>query len=65
MCSYTHDAQCVIYHGPDKRYQGKEICFAYNEDTLTIVDVSDKSDMKLISRMSYNDAQYTHQVRCW
>merc|ERR1719210_3253425 len=37
---YTHDAQCVIYKGPDAAYQGKEICFAYNEDTITIVEVS-------------------------
>ena len=31
---YVHDAQCVIYQGPDKAYQGKEICFNYNEDTV-------------------------------
>lgn len=40
-------AQCVIYTGPDAKYQGKEICFNYNEDSLTIVDVSDKTDMKV------------------
>ncbi len=40
---YTHDAQCVVYNGPDTDHQGKEICFNYNEDTLTIVDVSNKA----------------------
>jgi choice-of-anchor B domain-containing protein len=40
---YVHDAQCVIYEGPHKAYRGKEICFGYNEDTLTIYDVTDKS----------------------
>lgn len=33
---YVHDAQCLIYKGPDKRYQGREICYGYNEDALTI-----------------------------
>ena len=58
---YTHDAQCVVYGGSDPDYQGLEICFAYNEDTLTIVDVSDKNDPMQISRTSYVDQQYTHQ----
>ena len=40
---YTHDAQCVIYLGPDATHQGKEICMNSNEDTLTIVDVTNKS----------------------
>jgi len=58
---YTHDAQCVIYRGPDTRYTGSEICFNYNEDTLTIVDVSDKSNMRMLSRVTYDNAYYTHQ----
>jgi len=58
---YTHDAQCVIYDGPDSEHVGKEICFCYNEDTLTIVDVSDKANMLEISRKHYNGSQYTHQ----
>ncbi len=47
---YTHDAQCVNYNGPDVEHQGKEICFAYNETTLTIVDVSNKAAPLQISR---------------
>jgi choice-of-anchor B domain-containing protein len=58
---YTHDAQCVIYNGPDSKYSGHEICFNYNEDTLTIVDVSDKDNMKMLSRTGYTGSQYTHQ----
>eukprot|EP01125_Pyxidicula_operculata_P021781 TRINITY_DN8633_c0_g1_i1.p1 TRINITY_DN8633_c0_g1~~TRINITY_DN8633_c0_g1_i1.p1 ORF type:complete len:453 (+),score=83.27 TRINITY_DN8633_c0_g1_i1:84-1442(+) len=58
---YVHDTQCVVYDGPDARYKGKEICFCYNEDTLTIVDVSDKSSMNMLSRVTYPDATYTHQ----
>lgn len=33
---YVHDAQCLIYRGPDEKYQGRDICYGYNEDTLTM-----------------------------
>lgn len=58
---YTHDAQCVIYNGPDIAHQGKEICFAFNEDTLTIVDVTDKDLPVQISRTIYIESNYAHQ----
>ncbi|EON68990.1 hypothetical protein W97_08248 [Coniosporium apollinis CBS 100218] len=58
---YVHDAQCVFYNGPDGKYNGREICFAYNEDTLTIMDVSDKKAPVVISRTPYVGAAYTHQ----
>jgi len=58
---YVHDTQCVIYTGPNGDYQGREICFCYNEDTVTIVDVTDKSNMVMLSRTPYPDNEYTHQ----
>ncbi|ASP38196.1 regulatory P domain-containing protein [Bacterioplanes sanyensis] len=58
---YTHDAQCVIYNGPDSDYSNREICAAYNEDTITIVDVTTKSNPQQISRTPYQGSQYTHQ----
>ncbi|MEX1164318.1 MAG: choice-of-anchor B family protein [Nitriliruptor sp.] len=58
---YTHDVECVVYDGPDTRYQGHEICFASNEDTVTIVDVTDKSAPVMLSRTGYDSAAYTHQ----
>ncbi|KAJ3177669.1 hypothetical protein HDU85_005780 [Gaertneriomyces sp. JEL0708] len=58
---YVHDAQIVIYNGPDTRFQGKEIAFAYNEDTLTIWDVTDKSKIVRLSRTPYVGSAYTHQ----
>jgi choice-of-anchor B domain-containing protein len=58
---YTHDAQCVIYRGPDLDHEGREICFASNEDTLTIVDVTDKTAPVQLSKMSYGGSEYTHQ----
>ncbi|KFA73896.1 hypothetical protein S40288_00935 [Stachybotrys chartarum IBT 40288] len=59
---YVHDAQCLVYHGPDTRYEGRDICYSYNEDTLTIYDVTDKANVtNIISRISYEGASYTHQ----
>lgn len=58
---YTHDVQCVIYDGPDSAYIGKEICFASNEDTITIVDVTVKTNPTLISKRTYQNDLYTHQ----
>jgi choice-of-anchor B domain-containing protein len=58
---YTHDTQCEKYSGPDKRFRNREICFASNEDTVTIVDVTDKEAPRMISRTGYPTAAYTHQ----
>jgi choice-of-anchor B domain-containing protein len=58
---YTHETQCVVYHGPDVTYEGREICFASNEDTVTIVDVTNKSNPQQLSRTPYAGSGYTHQ----
>jgi choice-of-anchor B domain-containing protein len=60
---YTHDVQCVVYNGPDASYVGREICLASNVDTLTIVDVTNKSAPKLVSRTPYDGQGFTHQGR--
>ncbi|MCI0643282.1 MAG: choice-of-anchor B family protein [Chloroflexi bacterium] len=58
---YTHETQCVVYHGPDTQHQGKEVCFNSNEDTLTIVNVTNKAAPAQLSRTSYAGSGYTHQ----
>ncbi len=58
---YTHDAQCLVYHGPDTRYHGKQICIGSNETEINIADVTDKSKPVLIGRNSYPDVGYAHQ----
>jgi len=58
---YTHDAECVIYNGPDSEHVGKEICAAYNEDSLTIVDVTNAGSARQLSRTPYAGSKYTHQ----
>ena len=58
---YSHDAQIVNYIGPDAQYAGKEIAFCFNENTVTIVDVTDAGDPVLLSATGYSTSAYTHQ----
>ncbi|PPJ54788.1 hypothetical protein CBER1_04020 [Cercospora berteroae] len=58
---YTHDAQCVTYNGPDRRYRGKNVCVAYNEDSITVWDSTDKANSTMLGRLEYPGATYCHQ----
>ncbi len=58
---YTHDAQCVIYNGPDTDYTGREICFGANETALSIADVTDKENTVEIAVGTYPNVGYAHQ----
>ena len=58
---YTHDAQCIMYAGPDPDHQGREICLGSNETAITIADVTDKANPRAISRAVYPGVGYVHQ----
>jgi choice-of-anchor B domain-containing protein len=58
---YTHDVHCVTYHGPDAEHAGREICAASNEDTVTVVDLTDPEQPEQLARVPYDTAAYTHQ----
>ena len=58
---YTHDAQCVVYRGPDADYTGREVCFGANENVVTAFDVTDKQNVRVISQAAYPQSAYTHQ----
>lgn len=61
---YSADLGTTQYRGPDERYNGRDICYGYNEDTLTIYDVTNKNGTNagsVISRTPYTGATYTHQ----
>jgi choice-of-anchor B domain-containing protein len=60
---YVHDAECLVYRGPDERYYGRDICYGYNEDTLTIYDVTNKvgNVSNIISITDFPGAEYIHQ----
>ena len=64
--SYTHDAQIVVYQGPDLNYTGKELLFASNSDggannKVVILDVTDKENPEWIQSITYENGGYTHQ----
>ena len=64
---YCHDAQVVTYAGPDPDYLGREIAICCNgrsqsdNDAVVIVDVTNKSNMTLISSNSYPEPGFCHQ----
>ena len=58
---YSHDAQVVTYNGPDSDYVGQEIYVGSNENEVVILDVTNKTNVTLISRLAYPQLGYTHQ----
>jgi choice-of-anchor B domain-containing protein len=58
---YSHDAQCVMYSGPDDQYRGREICIGSNETAISIADVTDKSNPIAVSTATYPTVGYAHQ----
>lgn len=58
---YTHDAQCVVYRGPDTEYVGQEICIGLNASKMIVLDYTDKDNPERISTKSYPDFGYVHQ----
>ena len=57
----THNAQCVIYRGPDDDHRDREICIGSNEDHVEVVDVTDKSAPLGLSTAPYPQLAYVHQ----
>jgi len=61
---YVHNSQCVVYEGPDDVYLGKEICFNAvpdGADAISIVDVTDKSNVVSLALLTYPVAGYSDQ----
>ena len=58
---YTHDAQCIVYEGPDAAYVGREICFGSNVNAISIADVTDKQSPEAITHATYPTARFVHQ----
>ncbi|MDH3223223.1 MAG: choice-of-anchor B family protein [Gemmatimonadota bacterium] len=57
----THDAQCIIYQGPDAAYRGREICLRMAGDRFQISDVTNKSDPVELATASHPNPAYMHQ----
>lgn len=60
---YIHDAQCVVYSGPDAEHDGKQLCFVANGSlgSISVVDVTNKEAPVELSRKNYSGASYAHQ----
>jgi len=61
---YIHENVVYAYTGPDAQHQGKQISINFHSnspDKITVVDVTDKTDMTLISSFTYSGARITHQ----
>ncbi|MCA9677582.1 MAG: choice-of-anchor B family protein, partial [Myxococcales bacterium] len=67
VAAYTHDAQCVVYRGPDVPHQDHEICLTSDGQIdgsgnfFGIADVTDKAAPVQLARITYAGAGYTHQ----
>jgi len=57
----THDVQCAIYRGPDRNYQGRELCLKANATFLSISDVTDWEAPVVVGRGTYPNPGYLHQ----
>lgn len=58
---YSHDAQVIIYDGPDSDYTGREIYFGSHASHVSIIDVTDKGNPVVINSFLYPSTGYTHQ----
>merc|ERR1712038_139020 len=56
----VHDAQCVIYNGPDQRFLGKEICFLSTGYQASVAIYSWTTDT-VLGHLNYTDAKFSHQ----
>ncbi len=61
---YCHDAQVLIYNGPDTEHHGKELmigAFSGSQDFVRILDVTDKNNIIILGNIDYSNKYYTHQ----
>ncbi|KAJ6457220.1 hypothetical protein C8R45DRAFT_844320 [Mycena sanguinolenta] len=58
---YVHDAQCLTYYGPHTEYVGTDVCYAFNEDSFTIYNITSPSETEVISTTPYYGVSYSHQ----
>ncbi|KAJ7045276.1 hypothetical protein C8F04DRAFT_1068307 [Mycena alexandri] len=57
----SRSAQCLVYRGPHTEYVGTDVCYAFNEDSFTIYNVTDTKDPLIISTTPYYGVSYSHQ----
>ena len=58
---YVHDAQVVMYNGPDIAYQGHRIALVCCESVFRVLDVTDPTDIQELSSAGHVPFGYIHQ----
>lgn len=56
------DAICVVYHGPDHDYQGREVCITASDDNLVVSDVTDKTSPTTLATLTYPGVARAHNA---
>lgn len=59
--AYVHDAQCVVYEGPDQEHRGKNICVTAAENKIVVADVSNPLVPLTLGTTVYDKVGYAHQ----
>jgi choice-of-anchor B domain-containing protein len=54
------DSMCVLYHGPDEAFQGRELCIIASDDDIIVGDVTDKITPTVLADLTYPDIMRAH-----
>lgn len=57
-----HDGHALVYNGPDVEHHGKSLLFAAGSGKLWVLDITDPSDITMVSSSNYPNAHFSHQV---
>ncbi len=56
------DTMCVMYHGDDHAYHGREICAVASDDNIVVADLTDKANPVTLADLTYSDIARAHNV---
>lgn len=54
------DSMCVIYHGPDVDFQGRELCLIASDDNIIVGDVTNKITPTILADLTYPNIARAH-----
>ena len=54
---YQNSAHCILYHGPDKRYSGMNICALFAEQEIVLLNLD---TLEEINVLRYENYGYVH-----
>ena len=54
------DSMCVVYHGPDAAFQGRELCIVASDDDIIVGDVTNKITPTVLADLTYPNIARAH-----